>query len=259
MKKIGKYVHYCWFGDKPLPKLARKCLESWKKYLPDYEIIKWSEENVDLEECPFIKEAYANKKWAFVADYARTKALNEMGGIYFDTDMEVTKDISEILERGSFLGIEDTGNVNSAVWYEKEPGGYLSTTLLKKYRSFKGFDPENASNVSIPLLITEILNELDLNKKSKKIQKLDHDIYIYPRDYFYPYSYNWENNVFTDNTCMIHYFDASWIPLKDRIEINMVRKIGRSRTFKILHYYRKLKDCARKTDKVVLFQLIIRR
>lgn len=256
---MKKYIHYCWFGDKPLPKLAKKCIESWKKYLPDYEIIKWNEENVDLDECPFIKEAYANKKWAFVADYARTKALNEMGGIYFDTDMEVTKDINSLLEKGSFLGVEDTGNVNSAVWFEKEKNGYLSTALLKKYRNFKGFDPENASKVSIPLLITEILNSIGLNRKTKKIQKLKHDIYIYPRDYFYPYSYNWENNMFTDNTCMIHYFDASWIPLKDRIEINMVRKIGRSKTFKILHYYRKLKDYARKCAKVVLFPIVIRR
>lgn len=254
---MKKYIHYCWFGDKPLPKLAKKCIESWKKFLPDYEIIKWSEENVDLEECPFIKEAYENKKWAFVADYARTRALNEMGGIYFDTDMEVTKNVDALLKKGSFLGIEDTGNVNSAVWYEKEAGGYLSTTLLKKYRSFKHFDPDNASNVSIPLLITEILNDLGFDRNRKDIQKLEHGIYIYPRDYFYPYSYNWENNMFTDNTCMIHYFDASWIPLKDRIEINMVRKIGRNRTFKILHVYRKGKDYLRKGAKLVLYPVVL--
>lgn len=257
--RMKKYIHYCWFGDKPLPKLAKKCIDSWKKYLPDYEIIKWSEENVDLNECPFIKEAYANKKWAFVADYTRTKALNEMGGIYFDTDMEVTKNVDDLLAKGSFLGVEDTGNVNSAVWYEKGPKGFLSTELLKKYRSFKGFDPENASNISIPLLITEILNELGFDKTKKEIQKLPHDIFIYPRDYFYPYSFNWDNNIFTDNTCMIHYFDASWIPLKDRIEINMVRKIGRDKTYKILHYYRKTKDYARKTAKVILFPVVILR
>ena len=102
------------------------------------------------------------------------------------------------LAKGSFLGVEDTGNVNSAVWYEKEPKGFLSTELLKKYRSFKGFDPENASNISIPLLITEILNELGFDKTKKEIQKLPHDIFIYPRDYFYPYSFNWDNNIFTD-------------------------------------------------------------
>ena len=116
---MTKYIHYCWFGDKPLPKLAKKCIESWKKYLPDYEIIKWSEENVDLEECPFIKEAYDNKKWAFVADYARTKALKEMGGIYFDTDMEITKKIDHLFNCNTFLGIEDTGFVAVGVWYEK--------------------------------------------------------------------------------------------------------------------------------------------
>ena len=90
---MSKYIHYCWFGGKPLPKLAKKCIKSWKKYLPDYEIIEWNENNVDLEECAFIKEAYENKKWAFVADYARTKAIYEMGGIYFDTDMLITKPI----------------------------------------------------------------------------------------------------------------------------------------------------------------------
>ena len=98
---MKKYIHYCWFGGKPLPKLAKKCIKSWKKYLPDYEIIRWSEENVDLEECPFIKEAYENKKWAFVADYARTKAIYEYGGIYFDTDMEVVKNIDELLNTGN--------------------------------------------------------------------------------------------------------------------------------------------------------------
>ena len=257
MNLMKKYIHYCWFGNKPLPKLANKCIKSWQKYLPDYEIIKWSEENVNLDECPFIRGAYDNKKWAFVADYARTKALNEMGGIYFDTDMEVTKNIDEILEKGSFLGIEDTGNVNSAVWYEKEKGGYLSTELLKKYRSFKSFDNENYASFSIPLLITEILKGIGFDNNKVGIQKLPHDIYVYPRDYFYPYSYGRDNNDFTDNTCMIHYFDASWIPLKDRIETGMVRKYGKKKTYKLLNRYRKAKDVARKTGKVVLFPVVL--
>ena len=95
---MKKYIHYCWFGDKPLPKLAKKCIESWKKYLPDYELKEWNESNSNVEECPFIKEAYENKKWAFVADYVRTKAMYEYGGIYFDTDMEIIKPIDELLD-----------------------------------------------------------------------------------------------------------------------------------------------------------------
>ena len=254
-----KYIHYCWFGDKPLPKLAKKCIKSWKKYLPDYEIIKWSEDNVDLNECPFIKEAYANKKWAFVADYARTKALKEMGGIYFDTDMEVTKDISHLFKSKTFLGIEDTGYVAVGVWYEKEKDALLPTKLLKMYRDMKGFSKEEMASYSIPILISKILDDYGLEYGSGEVQKLKNDIYIHPREYFYPYSYNRDNNKFTDNTCMIHYYDASWIPLKDRIENGMVRKLGINKTYKILGGYRKGKDLARKTAKVVLFPVVIYR
>ena len=148
---MQKYIHYCWFGEKPLPKLAKKCIKSWEKYLPDFKIIKWSEDNVDLSECAFIKGAYENKKWAFVADYVRCKALKEMGGIYFDTDMEVTKDISNLLENKTFLGVEDTGYVAVGVWFEQNKNAYLPRELLKKYQSFKEFDSENVSSFSIPI------------------------------------------------------------------------------------------------------------
>ncbi len=256
---MTKYIHYCWFGDKPLPKLAKKCIKSWEKFLPDYKVIKWSEDNFNLEECAFVKEAYNNKKWAFVSDYVRTKALNEMGGIYFDTDMEVTKDISELLKNETFLGVEDTGYVAVGVWYEKNKNSFLTKELLKVYNSFKGFDVLKMEDFSIPKLISNILKEYRFKKGSNEIQILNKNIYIYPRDYFYPYSYNWENNVFTDNTCMIHYYDASWIPLKDKIEINLVRKIGKKKTFKLLDIYRKIKSYIRKIIKVVLFPIVLYR
>ena len=256
---MQKYIHYCWFGDKPFPKLGQKCLESWKKYLPDYEIIKWSEENVDLNECPFIKEAYENKKWAFVADYARAKALKEYGGIYFDTDMEVIKNIDHLFKGNTFLGIEDTGYVAVGVWYEKEANGILPTKLLNVYQSMKKFDMDNISKLAIPILLSEVLKEFGLREETEGIQVLKNDIYIYPREYFYPYSYDRTNNVFTDNTCMIHYYDASWIPLKERIEVGMVRKIGKKKTFKILDTYRKMKDIIRKIARVILFPITIHR
>lgn len=257
---MKKYIHYCWFGDKPFPKLAEKCLRSWQKFLPDFEIMKWSEENVDLDECPFVREAYDNKKWAFVADYARAKALKEYGGIYFDTDMEVIKDISDLLNKGNtFLGIEDTGYVAVGVWYEKESNALLPSKLLEKYQAVSHFDVEKMSEYAIPMLLSSILDPLGLKKGSKEIQVLGDGIYIYPREYFYPYSYDRTNNIFTQNTCMIHYYDASWIPLKERIETGMVRKIGRKKTFSILHYYRKCKDIIRKTAKVILFPVVIYR
>ena len=136
--KEGKFIHYCWFGGKPLPKLAKKCLASWKRYFPDYEIICWNEDNSNLDECDFVKKAYASGYYAFVADYIRTKAIYEMGGIYFDTDMEIIKDPKKILTQcESFLGVEDTGKVCCGVWYEKYPKSPLATKLLKRYQTRK--------------------------------------------------------------------------------------------------------------------------
>lgn len=233
-----KYIHYCWFGDKPFPKLGKKSLESWKKYLPDFEIIKWSEENVDLNECPFIKGAYENKKWAFVADYVRSKVLKEYGGIYFDTDMEVIKRIDNLFECNTFLGIEDSGYVAVGVWYEKNKNALLPTKLLEVYRSMQAFDVNKMTDISIPILISEILKEHNVEYGSTEVQRLKDGINIYPRDYFYPYSYNRDNNIFTDNTCMIHYYDASWIPVKQRMENELVRRLGKKNTARLLKTYR---------------------
>lgn len=256
---MKKYIHYCWFGDKEFPKLAKQCLESWKKFLPEYEIIKWSEENVDLDECPFIRGAYDNKKWAFVADYVRAKALKEYGGIYFDTDMEIIKDITPLLNCNTFLGVEDTGYVAVGVWYEKEKNSQLAIELLNKYQSMKSFDVEKVSDFSIPILLSEILKKKSWKEGINKIQHLEDGIDIYPREYFYPYSYDRTNNIFTENTCMIHYYDASWIPKKDQIELKMVRILGKKKTFFILKMYRKIKDIIRKVGKVVLFPIVIHR
>ena len=103
-----KIIHYCWFGPRKLSKVAKKCIKTWKKFLPDYEIKLWTESNFDFNQNEFVRQAYENKKWAFVADYARLKALSEFGGIYFDTDIEVTKDISHITKNEVFLGVEDS-------------------------------------------------------------------------------------------------------------------------------------------------------
>lgn len=257
-----KYIHYCWFGGKPLPKMAKKCLESWKKFLPDYEIIRWDETNSNLEECEFVKGAYSSKKWAFVADYIRTKALYEYGGIYLDTDMELTREIYDLLEKGSFLGVEDSAAIAVGVWYEKEKHGFLPNELLKKYRSFEEFEAQKVADFSIPKLITEILLKHGFKYYKKDIQKItidDYNIYIYPREYFYPYSYDWNNNKFTENTRMIHYYDASWVNFKDKLEINLVRKFGRKRGTKIIHAKWKLASLIKKIIKIPLYPLVLLR
>lgn len=258
---MEKIIHYCWFGDKPLPKLAKKCLKSWKKYLPEFKIMKWSEDNVDLNECPFIRGAYDQKKWAFVADYVRTKALKEYGGIYFDTDMEVTKDISHLFndETDTFLGIEDSGYVAVGVWYEKNKNALLPTRLLNTYRELKEFDIDAMVDLTIPKMLSEILNGYDLKYGRMEVQHLKNRITIYPRDYFYPYSYDWKDNAFSENTCMIHYYDASWIPFREKIDVLIVRKFGKNIGYKIINILRLVKRIIKKCLKIIFFPLVLLR
>ena len=121
---IPKVIHYCWFGKNLLPEAALKCIESWKRFFPDYEIIEWNEDNFDINACDYTKEAYQAKKWAFVSDYARYKIIYENGGVYFDTDVEVIKSFDDILVKGAFMGIEadykSTVNTGLGIAAEKE-------------------------------------------------------------------------------------------------------------------------------------------
>ena len=103
---IPKIIHYCWFGGNELPEESKRYIESWKRYCPDYQIIKWSEENFDVNSVPYTKEAYEEKKWAFITDYVRLKVLYESGGIYMDTDVEVIKPLDDLLTEPGFSGFE---------------------------------------------------------------------------------------------------------------------------------------------------------
>ena len=110
---IPKAIHYCWFGGGKKPKLAKKCIESWKRFCPDYEIKEWNEDNFDFTVMPFMAEAYKAKKYAFVSDVARLLVLEKYGGIYFDTDVELIKDISPLINDDGFIGFENDMYVNS--------------------------------------------------------------------------------------------------------------------------------------------------
>ena len=107
MSKIPKIIHYCWFGRGEKPEIVKRCINSWKENLKDYEIIEWNENNFDININNYVKEAYENKKYAFVSDYVRVYALYNMGGIYFDTDVEVFKSLDEFLQEDSFWGFEE--------------------------------------------------------------------------------------------------------------------------------------------------------
>lgn len=257
MKKI---IHYCWFGKKPLPKLAKKCIKSWKKFLPDYELKRWDETNFDVNITNFSKEAYKCKKWAFVADVARIYALKKHGGIYFDTDMLIIKKIDFLLNHGFFVGWESDDYVACGIIGVKNKNNPIIIDIFNIYKDLS-FDEDNMFSFSIPKVLTKLLKEkYDLKNDFSKNQKLNNDIYIYTRDYFYPLSYNYRNNMFTINTCMIHYFSASWVTKKEQIELKIYRFFGEKTGGKIVKLLKRNKTLCIKIIKLIFFPFaLIRR
>lgn len=242
---MEKIIHYCWFGGKPLPKMAKKCIKSWKKYLPDYEIKQWNEENFDVNINEFVKGAYEKKKWAFVSDCARTYALLNYGGIYFDTDMEVKKDITFLLDKDFFIGREDSGYIAAGVIGVKEKNNKVIKLLMDEYNQFDSFDENKIYDFAIPKIITNILEKYPKEIKKNGVEIYDESIYVYPREYFYPLSYDHQNNIFTNNTCMIHYYDASWTPDSEQFINKLHRKFGKKggdRIYNFLHFFSNIKN-----------------
>lgn len=225
-KQNNKVIHYCWFGGAPLSELTKKCIASWKKYLPDFEIKEWNETNFDINQCEFIKQAYEQKKWAFVADYTRFKVLEEYGGLYLDTDMEVTADISKYLEEDLVMGQEDSKLINAAVVWAKESQNKHVKAIVKIYEDLREFNPTgDLYEMSVPQVLTTYFSKFNFNKELDEIQKLDNSsVSIYPMEYFYPLSYDYQHNKFTDNSCMIHHFDATWITPMEKFKTKMKRK-----------------------------------
>lgn len=217
---IPKIIHYCWFGGKPLPRSAVKCINSWRKFFPDYEIIEWNEDNFDVHEIAYTSEAYELGKYAYVSDYARFKVLYENGGIYFDTDVEVIKSFDNIVSRGPFMGFEigecldkRYPNLN---WMDVAPGlgmgaePYMSflNEILDYYSKRHYSEDGKTDMVTVCIHTTKNLCKYGLIKSSD-IQFVG-GFYIYPPDYFNPLDDVTGKLRITNNTVSIHWFTKSW-------------------------------------------------
>ena len=223
--EIPKIIHYCWFGGNPLPELAQKCIESWKKFFPDYEIKEWNENNYDVNKVPYIKEAYAAKKYAFVSDYARFDILYQYGGVYFDTDVEVIKSFDQILQEGPFMGCERNGTESVTAKIAVAPGLGMAALagmpiykeILEDYQSSHFCPDGNYSTVkTVVLFATEPLATYGL-KNSDAVQEVA-GIKIYPKEYFAPKDVDTKKLIITKNTHSIHHYDASWAEWYDKRE-----------------------------------------
>lgn len=239
-------IHYCWFGRNPLPPLALKCIESWKKYCPDYEIKEWNEDNFDIHCCRYVEEAYMMKKWAFVADYARFYVLYQYGGIYFDTDVEVLKPLDPILKKGAFMGCEIDGGqrdicVNPGLGAAVNPGLGILKEILDFYGSLRFIKADGRLNLTtVVQYTTEMLFGHGLQNISG-IQNVE-GIWIYPTEYFCPKDYATGKTVITDNTYTIHHFDGSWLSKKGRLLYKLRRFIG-EKNWKMLIEIKKKITC----------------
>lgn len=206
---IPKKIHYCWFGRNPLPDSALKCIASWKKFLPDYEIIEWNEDNFDVNSIPYTRQAYEAKKYAFVSDYARFKILYEHGGLYFDTDVEVIRPMDDILSRGGFMGYENERHVAPGLGMASEPGTPLYAEIINHY-STELFKTDTGFNTNtVGEHVTAILKRHGLTYTGD-IQKIG-DVFIYPPEWFNPLDDATGRLRTTKNTVSIHWYTKSWL------------------------------------------------
>lgn len=206
---IPKTIHYCWFGRSPKPQLAKKCIKSWKKYCPDYEIIEWNEDNFDITAAPlYVRQAYEAKKWAFVTDYVRLWAMVNYGGIYMDTDVEVIKPLDGFLQHEAFSGFEDEENIPTGIM-ACEKGFALFREFMEHYDKTEFLNRDGSNNlVTNVKTITEHLRRYGL-EQNNSFQVIC-GFALYPNDVFCPRNWDTGRLKTTENTVTIHWFNGSW-------------------------------------------------
>ena len=239
---IPKIIHYCWFGEKPLPELAQKCIASWKKFLPEYKLRLWNEETFDLDMYPYAREAYDNRKYAFVTDVVRLWALEKFGGVYMDTDVEMLRPLGDLMELPAFTGYEAsqanapvTGLMASAphgVWV-KEQLAYYEGKHFTKTDGTLDLTPNTKPIADIMVAGGFVING--------KYQVYKNDMHVFPVDYFCPLTSTRVLKL-TKNTYCIHHFAGSWV---EKMRGQLVKSwicehiLGRKLTDKLVQVKRK--------------------
>lgn len=214
---IPKVIHYCWFGKKEKPFVVKKCIESWKKYCPDYQIIEWNEDNYDINSNLYCKQAYEAKKWAFAADYARLWIIYTYGGIYLDTDVEMVKSWDPLLKHECFFGRQPGFQVNTGVGFGAVKGHALVKRMLDDYSDISFMKENGEMDLwTCPHRNSQWLFNNGL-RKDDSYQEIA-GAAIYPIEYFSPKDAWSRKTKKTSNTYSIHHCDGTWNPKETRIE-----------------------------------------
>ena len=237
---IPKVIHYCWFGKGPMPQSVKRCIASWKTYCPDYRIICWNEENFDYSEFLYTRQAYEEKKWAFVSDVARLKVVFENGGIYLDTDVELIQSLDSLLKFKSFWAFENNKHIATGLGFGAEKGNKYVKAILDDYRD-KSFLDDNGKIISLPCtdLNTKVFKEAGVNINNKT-QIIDNNIFL-STEYMCPIDYETGKVNITDKCISIHHYDSSWHTKKDNFlyKIGKITRkyLGKKASDKIVHFW----------------------
>jgi hypothetical protein len=235
---IPKIIHYCWFGHGKLPGLAEKCIESWKRFLPEYELKLWNEENFDLNLSPYAFEAYNARKYAFVTDFARLQILYNEGGIYMDIDVEVIKNLDTFLALPAFTGFEDDKYVPTGIMASERHGLWVREQL--EYYNDKHFLlPDGTCDMTTNTRIISGIMSSNGFVLNNKYQLYKDCMHVFPNDYFCPLKFG--KMIITENTYCLHHFASTWNPGKRKLKKLFLKKIlGGNLTYNLVKLKRRI-------------------
>ena len=190
---IPKIIHYCWFGHAPKTEQINSYIETWKKYCPDYQFIEWNEENFDINENQYCREAYEAKKWAFVTDYVRLKVLFTYGGIYMDTDVEVVKPLDRFLSYSAFTGYESTRYIPTGIIGAEKCNAWIQT-LLREYETLRFVKADGSYDLTTNVhRITNRTKDMYQIELDGKMRVLEGNIALFPFECLCAKSFRQEN------------------------------------------------------------------
>lgn len=209
---IPKKIHYCWFSGNPIPQELQKCIDSWKHFCPDYELVRWDESNYDIHKSLYMEQAYIHKKWGFIPDYARLDILYRYGGIYLDTDVELIRNLDELLYQPAFCGVEKWGTVNFGGCSGAQPKNPVVKSVLDTRETVPFINADKQLNLTTcGYYETSPLVQQGLKANGETLVIGNGMMTVYSSDFFHPFDYMSGETKITENTFSIHHFSGTWL------------------------------------------------
>ena len=224
---IPKIIHYCWFGRNPIPEKDKRCIESWGNFCPDFEVVRWDENNYDVNKILYTEQAYQKKRWAFVTDYARLDVIFQYGGIYLDTDVELLRSLEPLLKHHAFAGLEFADGVQYSIatglGFGAEPHSPIIRDMRDIYRNMQFLNQDGTENtLTTPAWVTAMLKKRGFVQENR-MQEVD-GLTVYPTEYFSPKEYQTGRVHITPNTYSIHHYYGSWKTENELQELELRKK-----------------------------------